>query len=295
MATVEIVRLPDDSLAGRFQAMASPCEVLVDGAEADELRQLTMRAARESWRIEAKWSRYRDDNIVHAINTSNGQPVEVDEETARLIDFGAQLHAASEGRFDLTAGVLRRAWRFGAGQRLPDPQVVDALRARIGWHKVTWRSPVLQLQPGMEIDFGGVGKEYAVDRALALLSSLTDKAVMVNLGGDLGANRPRAGGALWKVGVDSGVPNAATPVIHLAQGGIATSGDTHRHIVVDGKRYGHILDPRTGWPPPDAPRSVTVACQTCVQAGASSTIALLHGLQAEAWLRAQGVDFHIVR
>jgi thiamine biosynthesis lipoprotein len=295
MADVDVVQLAGGTLAGRFRAMASPCEVLVDGADAQELHALTEIAAHEALRIEAQWSRYRNDNIVHCINTANGKPVEVDEETARLLDFGAHLHASSEGRFDLTAGILRRAWRFGAAQKLPEAGAVQGLLALIGWHTVEWRNPVLRLRPGMEIDFGGIGKEYAVDRALALLSAATPKAVMVNFGGDLAASRARTDGSAWRVGIDSGVANTATPMIRLVRGGVASSGDRHRHIVVDGKRYGHIIDPRTGWPPPAAPHSVTVAGDSCVEAGALSTIAILYGGDAECWLRSQGVDFHVVR
>ncbi len=292
---IDIVRLPGDGFAGRFRAMASPCEVLVDGADKHELHELTALAARESWRIENRWSRYRKGNIVNRINSAEGRPVEIDEETARVIDFCAQLHVTSEGRFDLTSGVLRRAWRFDADRKLPDAGVIDALLSLIGWHRVDWRNPLLRLQPGMEIDFGGIGKEYAVDRSLVLLSAATDKPVMINYGGDLAANRPRRNGTPWQVGIDSGVPDTATPVIRLTQGGVATSGDTHRHVEAGGQRYGHILDPRTGWPPPAAPRSVTVASGTCVEAGALSTIALLHGAQAEDWLRSQHADFHVVR
>lgn len=292
---VDVARTAGGAWAGRFQAMASPCEVLIDGAECDELFELTRIAAVEALRIEAKWSRYRPGNIVHAINTANGQPVEVDVETARLIDFAALLHEISGGRFDLTSGVLRRAWRFAPGQTVPDPADIEALRPVVGWDKADWRSRRLRLAPGMEIDFGGLGKEYAVDRALALLSARTGKAVLLNFGGDLAASGPRADGMPWEVGIDSGVPHAATPIIRLSHGAVATSGDRHRHIASGGKRYGHILDPRTGWPPPDAPRSVTVASQTCVQAGALSTIALLHGIEAEGWLQAQGADFHVVR
>ena len=295
MSEVEVVALPGGVMAGRFRAMASPCEVLVDGASASELAELTACAAREAWRIEAKWSRYRQDNIVHALNTANGCPVELDEETARLVSFAAQLHDVSGGRFDLTSGALRRVWRFTAGAQLPDWLAVERVLDYVGWHKVKWTAPVLRLRAGMEIDFGGVGKEYAADRALALLMAQTDKAILVNFGGDLATNRPRADGSAWIVGIDSGVANAATPVIRLRQGGVASSGDTHRHLVADGHRYGHVLDPRTGWPPPEAPRSVTVACRSCVEAGAMSTIALLHGADAERWLRLQQVDFHVVR
>lgn len=295
MRQVRIERLANGACAARFEAMASPCEILVDGAGADELKPLGELAAAECWRIERKWSRYRDDNIIHAINSANGAAVEVDEETAGLIDFGAQLHQASDGRFDLTSGLFRRVWTFRPGAAVPRAQDIEALLPRVGWSKVTWRRPVLQLRPGMEIDLGGIGKEYAVDRTLALLSRAAGKPVLVNFGGDLAASRVRADGSRWRIGIDSGVEGAAAPLVHLGQGAIATSGDHHRHITIGGRRYGHIIDPRTGWPPADAPRSVTVAADTCSEAGALSTVAILHGPEAESWLESQGLDFHIVR
>lgn len=295
MRQVRIEALPHGACAARFEAMASPCEILVDGAGAAELKQLGELAAAECWRIEHKWSRYRDDNIIHAINSANGAAVEVDGETASLIDFGEQLHHASEGRFDLSSGLFRRVWRFGPGATLPRAGDIATLLPRVGWSKVLWRRPLLQLRPGMELDLGGIGKEYAADRSLALLRRATAKPILVNLGGDVAASAPRADGAHWRIGIDSGVNGAATPLVHLGRGALATSGDQHRHITAEGRRYAHIIDPRTGWPPADAPRSVSVAAETCSEAGALSTVAILHGAGAETWLRSQGVDFHVVR
>ena len=101
---------------------------------------------------------------------------------------------------------------------------------------------------GMRIDFGGIGKEYAVDRACAQASAATPLPVLVNCGGDLAATGPRAGGEPWQVGIDTGVPGAATPLVRLSQGGVATSGDATRFLLKDGVRYPHVLDPATGWP-----------------------------------------------
>ena len=87
--------------------MASPCEILLDTGSKATAHGVAEAAAAEAWRIEDKFSRYRDDNIVHRINTSGGEPVEVDDETARLLDFASALHGLSEGRFDITSGALR--------------------------------------------------------------------------------------------------------------------------------------------------------------------------------------------
>jgi thiamine biosynthesis lipoprotein len=191
--------------------------------------------------------------------------------------------------------VLRRAWRFDGSDRVPTGKAIAALLRIVGWDKVRWRAPEITLLPGMEIDLGGIGKEYAVDRAAALVRPLSSQCLL-NFGGDLLALGPQAGGEPWRVGIES-VHEAATAVRHidLAVGALATSGDARRYLLKDGKRYGHILDPSTGWPVAGAPRSITVAAATCTQAGMLATLALLRGSEAEAFLSAQGVKFWALR
>ena len=286
---------------GTFEAMASPCEVLVDGGGAREVRGLVELAANEAWRIEQAFSRYRDDNVVHRINTSAGRPLDVDAETARLLDFADRCHALSGGLFDITSGVLRRAWSSGASLRVPHEDDVRPLLALVGWERVTWRSPRLTLPPGMQVDFGGIGKEYAVDRVAALLAARTAHPVLVNFGGDLHASAPPASGA-WHVGIESVRATDADPMrteaagfVALRRGAMATSGDARRHAIRDGVRHGHVLNPLTGWPVPDAPRSVTVLGESCTQAGLLATLALLKGAGAEAFLEDEGVTFRCQR
>lgn len=274
---------------GRFRAMASPCEVLVDSPDRKLAARLARLGAREAWRIEHTFSRYRDDNVVHRINNADGASIEVDEETARLLDFAAQCHTLSEGLFDITSGVLRKAWRFDGGQAVPDPQVIERLLPSVGWHRVRWESPVLTLPAGMEIDFGGIGKEYAVDCAQQLLAAHSDVPALVNLGGDLAVTRNRCSAQAWRAGVEDPAGGGARGAIQLTQGALATSGDTHRYVLKDGVRYGHILDPRSGWPVAGAPRSVTVAAPNCTQAGMLATFAMLQGGGAEQFLRDQGL------
>jgi thiamine biosynthesis lipoprotein len=276
------------SCAGRFAAMASPCELLLDHDDFAAAALQADAAAQEAWRIEQKFSRYRRDNIVHAINTAAGRPVTVDEETARLIDFAVTLHTLSEGRFDITSGVLRRAWHFDGSDRLPDPAAIAALLPLVGWHRVRWENPVLTLPAGMELDLGGIGKEYAVDRVFNRVAGMTDSALLVNFGGDLRARGPRRDGSAWQVGIETpDAEKSAVETVALVNGGLATSGDSHRFLLKDGVRYGHILDPHTGWPVTGGPRSATILAADCVQAGMYATLALLAGADAEAFLREQ--------
>jgi thiamine biosynthesis lipoprotein len=280
---------------GLFQAMASPCEVHVADVDFTTAERVVALAATEASRIDAKFSRYRRGNVVDAINSAEGRTVVVDDETARLLDYAARLHELSEGKFDVTSGVLRRAWRFDGSDRVPSRKAVNALLPIVGWHKVRWQSPELTLEPGMEIDLGGIGKEYAVDCSAALVRSLSTHCLL-NFGGDLLALGPQADGAPWHVGVEA-VDETATAARHieLSVGALATSGDARRYLLKDGKRYGHILDPTTGWPVEGAPRSVTVAAATCTEAGMLATLALLQGPDAETFLAAQGAQFWALR
>lgn len=275
--------------------MASPCEVHVAHADRDTAQHVLELVAAETRRIETKFSRYRDDNVVHAINTADGRPVTVDDETARLIDYAAELYELSDGMFDITSGVLRRVWKFDGSDRIPSPQAVAALLPIVGWKKVQWRSPEITLLPGMQLDFGGIGKEYAVDRAASLVRPITTRCLL-NFGGDLLALGPSADDRPWRVGIEAlNDSTQAVKQIDLAAGALATSGDARRFLLRKGKRYSHILNPKTGWPVPNAPRSVTVAAPTCTHAGMLATFALLRGADAEAFLDAQGVQYWTLR
>ncbi len=291
--TVDVQRRPDGWLAA-FTAMASPCEVLLDVDDRDEAASLGELAAAEAGRIEQRLSRYRDDNIIHTINHAAGRPVLVDDETAGLLDFADQCFRLSEGRFDVTSGVLRRVWRFDGSANVPSRAAVKELLPLVGWDKVTWARPSITLPVGMEIDLGGLGKEYAVDRAAQLVSMRTRAAVLVNFGGDLRALGSRRDGRPWRVGVESPAGPTAALDLELAQGALATSGDARRFLLKDGVRYPHILNPRTGWPVLDAPRSVTVLADACTEAGLLATLAMLHGRGARGFLADQGVKYWVL-
>jgi thiamine biosynthesis lipoprotein len=276
---------------GTFAAMASSCEVHVAGTDRRTAARILHLVAKEAWRIEAKFSRYRNDNIVHAINASTGRAVRVDDETARLLDYADELFRLSDGRFDITSGVLRRAWTFDGGSRVPSDARLHALLESVGWRRARWAPPTITLEPGMEIDLGGIGKEYAVDRAAALAAAMTDSC-LINFGGDLRALGPSRDGSAWQVGIEAVTAlDTAERLVELYRGGLATSGDARRFVLADGIRYGHILDATTGWPVRGAPRSVTVVADTCTQAGTLATFAMLRGADAEAFLDAERVRY----
>ena len=272
----------------QFFAMASSCEVQIEGLDAQDARKLANLAENEAHRIEAKYSRYLQDSVLSEINRSNGRAVAVDVETVALLSYADQCHNLSEGLFDITSGILRRVWTFDGSDRVPQAKAVKEILPNVGWDKVQLDEGTITLPTGMEIDFGGLGKEYAVDRALLAIAAATDAPTLVNFGGDLRVSGPRRDGQPWRVAIESvDVAETTSATIEISGGAITTSGDARRYLLKDGVRYSHILDPRTGWPVIDPPRSVTVAAASCMEAGIMSTLLMLHGREAEAFADAE--------
>lgn len=293
-----------------FHAMACPCSLQMDGMDESHMRHAATEAIAEIHRIEQKFSRYRHDSVISLINRSAGKGVvEVDTETAYLLDFSEKLWQLSDGLFDVTSGVLRRAWDF-KNARLPDPENVKHLLTQVGWQHVEHDANQVRLEKaGMELDFGGFGKEYAADLAAVVLQSHGVNHALVNLGGDLhatgGRGLPEMEGAPWQIEIqhprqdsikiDGNVSSfASLAALPLGRGGLATSGDYERFFIHDGQRYCHVLNPQTGWPVSHW-QSVSILAANTTSAGALSTIALLKEADAPAWLEAQGVRYLMVQ
>jgi len=283
----------------QFGAMGSDCEVHIAGHVSEShARNAAQAAILEVRRIEAKYSRYRPDSVVSQINAAAGRgaPVPIDDETADLLAYADQMYWASDGLFDITSGVLSRAWDFRAG-RLPTRQALHSLRQCVGWtltllERAPGRSRFGLLRTGMEIDLGGFGKEYAADRAAVLLQGRSVHHGFVNLGGDIRIIGPRPDGSPWQMAIrHPREEDRPLATIELREGALATSGDYERYFIgPDGERYCHVLNPRTGWPV-RAWRSISVVAPLCLAAGSMCTIAMLKGEDALAFLRQQAPDF----
>lgn len=274
-----------------FTAMGTPCELRLVARTASEAAQCADEVITDVRRLEARYSRYRPDSELSAINrvAAAGGTVQVDAETAALLDYAQTCHAQSEGLFDISSGLLRQAWRFAEGA-LPQATLIEQLLSHIGWDKLRWQAPVLEFpHPGMELDFGGIVKEYAVDRAAAMLQRAGVQHGFINLGGDIRVIGPQPDGAPWRIGIrHPRDPQALLRTLDLSSGALASSGDYERCIVIDGVRYGHILNPRTGWPVRSL-AAVSVAAPLCVVAGSAATIAMLKEEDGPAWLESLGL------
>jgi len=277
-----------------FRAMASTHELVLAADDAALARRAADAAIADVERIEAKYSRFRDTSLVSAINRAAGRAsTPIDAETAALLRYADACHAASQGRFDITSGALRRAWDFKrVPPRVPDAGEIDALLALVGWTAVAWDEHTVRLpRAGMEIDLGGIGKEYAADRVATIAMDAGIAHGFCSLAGDVRAWGGRPDGAPWRVGIRHPRAEGGTVGgIAIADGAVATSGDYERAFVVDGRRYCHILDATTGRPV-DGWQSMSVSAPLCVVAGSGATVGMLLGADAPAWLDAQGVEW----
>lgn len=262
----------------QFHVMGGPAELQLYAESEFSARSLFSLIKEDTLYIEKKWSRYREDSIISIINkNAGGDPIAVDEETAGLLDYADFSHQLSNGLFDITSGVLRKVWDF-KNSVVPSQTSIDWAIQLIGWDKVEWEKPYFRLPiSGMEIDFGGLGKEYAVDRCANILLQNGVESALINLAGDLFVIGAHPDGTPWSAGiVHPRRPDDVIGALKISKGALATSGDYERFFELDGKRYCHILNPKTGWPVSDF-QSVSVQSDSCLVAGTTATIAMLLG------------------
>ncbi|MHC5006443.1 MAG: FAD:protein FMN transferase [Planctomycetota bacterium] len=194
-------------------------------------------------------SDYRPDSELARVCRRAGPgrgPVPVSDDLGRVLEQARAVSAASDGAFDVTVGPLAQLWRRArrAGE-LPDPGAIDAARARVGWRSVLvdTKSGTLELtRPDMQLDLGGIGKGFAAGEAVELLARSGVSRCLVDLGGDIAAGDPPPGADGWRVAIASRPRHTLT----IARQAVAMSGDTEQYLEVDGIRYSHIIDPRSG-------------------------------------------------
>lgn len=274
-------------LRHQWKAMGSPCEVQLFSQDAAAIAA----AVAEVERLEQLYSRYRPDSLLSEINrvAAAGGSIEVDPETAHLLDYSDTCFRESGGLFDISSGILQRAWNF-KDRRAATEEALSQLMPLVGWAKVRWNSPVLSFPvPGLELDLGGVVKEYGVDRVASLLIDRGIDSGFVNLGGDVRVIGPRSDGGPWRVGIrHHRIRDGVAALVEMERGALASSGDYERCIVIDGVHYGHILNPLTGWPVREL-AAVSVIADLCVVAGSAATIAMLKDADGRDWLGELGL------
>ena len=285
---LQIHRLP-------FKAMGSACEVVLASHTQNEAESMAKLAIDEVLRIERKYSRYTTDSIIAKINQQAGcGAVQCDDETWALFQFASQLFDKSDGLFDITSGVLRQAWDFKKPE-VPTSQKLEALLPLVGWQNVVLQDQSIALPlAGMEVDLGGFGKEYAADRAAQVLKEKGVTHGYVNLAGDMRFLGPKPNGEPWMIGIqDPRARDQVVATLPITQGGLATSGDYERYFELNGQRYCHVLNPKTGMPV-SYWRSVSVTSPATVVSGCTTTMVMLKEADGLAFLQATGFDFFAI-
>ncbi len=261
--------------------MDTVVEITALGEDRDILEAAVTDAFSEMKRIEAGLSFYLGDSEVSRINRSAGiEPVEVDEETLGLIQESIRISELSGGAFDITFAPLKEMWNYKSPpKRLPTEEELKPYLARVGYNKIKVDPSggrVYLERTGMRIDLGAIAKGYAVDRAILILEKAGVDKALVNAGGDLrvkGMVRGRA----FQIGIqDPEDQSRILGKIRIEDKGVATSGDYERFFTLDGERYSHIIDPRTGFPAKGS-RSVTVIADTSMYADALATAVFVLG------------------
>lgn len=264
-----------------FTAMSTTCRVNFRSTNANVARDLQNEILEWISSFEAKYSRFIPDSLISRINTSAGEHwVEIDAETEAIFRLCQEMIFFTKGVFDPTSLPLIRLWNWKANPPVvPAEETIAATRHMVGWRKIQRRpGGVFLPQKGMCLDLGGIGKEYAVDRVLTMCLNGGITNVLVDFGQDVRVHGQPADKPAWHVGLDDPKsPGHCWTGVAVNDHAVATSGDYLRNFAVDGRRFGHIIDPRTGWPVNNKVMSVSVIAPSCTLAGIISTSAFILG------------------
>jgi FAD:protein FMN transferase len=277
--------LPPDPQGVRrvdFRALGTNCSIKF--RHDDDRTALEFAARSLGWLgdFEAKFSRYRPDSMLSRINreAGSGDWFATDPEMEQMLDLADEVYRRSDGILDASLLPLEQVWDWKQVHReLPQPARVKAALALTGWDKVGRKAGAVRLPvAGMGLDFGGFGKEYAVDRLARIAREHGIRDALIDLGRDLHALGGNGTHPFWHVGIEDGChPGTCWGGLAVSDRAVSASGDYARFFVHDGVRYGHILDPRTGWPVANGMRAATVIAPTCLDAGIYSTAVFVLG------------------
>jgi FAD:protein FMN transferase len=266
--------------------MGTKAWVTIAGKSDRDAERAAEAAFRELYRIESVMSNWQSKSEISRLNAgSNGSPFAVSRELFSLIASSLVYGGATSGAFDVTVRPLVVLWGFEGGKaKLPSAAEIARARSFVGFAKVALDSSAstVTLRPGMEIDLAGVAKGYAVDRCVGVLESLGVTNALVNLGGNIYAMGAPPGEPGWRIGVRDPTGGLETVgSLLLRDQAVATSGNYENFVELGGKRYGHIIDPRTGMPVSSV-LSVTVVAPTGLASDALSTGLFVLGPDAAA-------------
>jgi FAD:protein FMN transferase len=264
-----------------FQAMSTHCQVKLRAADPKRAAEFQDEVLNWVGWFEAKYSRFLDDSLISRINAAAGEHwVQIDAETDALFTLCQEMRFFTRGVFDPTALPLMKLWNWKARPPIvPTSEAVNAARDLVGWSRVERRKGGIFLpRAGMMLDLGGIGKEYAVDRVLTMGLERGFEHILVDFGQDVRVHGRPPDQEAWVIGLeDPHQPGKCWTAVQVNNHAVATSGDYVRHFIFEGRRFGHIIDPRTGYPVDNGVLSVSVVAPHCTFAGILSTAAFVLG------------------
>lgn len=221
-----------------------------------------------------------EDSDIWNLNHADGKPVTVDPETAALLTLAKEIGEASGGAFDVTVASASALWDFTAEQpRVPDAKKLLEATSRVDYHNIRIDGNTVTLQNGAEIDLGGIAKGYIADRVAAYLIECGVQHACINMGGNVVVFGGKPDGQPYAIGIrdPNGTAAQSEEVVTLSDGVLVTSGNYERFFLLDGVRYHHILDPKTGMPVQNGLASVTIFADNSALADALSTACFVLG------------------
>lgn len=232
--------------------MGSPFRVILYSASDSLAQQAARRAFARIETLNEILSDYRDGSEINRLSAQSGTRkwIKVSDELYEVLSVSKKISRKTKGAFDITVGPVVQVWRRAMRRNIfPTQSEIEKARRAVGYRFVKLRprtKSVRLMRPGMRLDVGGIGKGYAADEAVRVVQELGIKAVLIDAGGDLtlaGVPPEREG---WEVEINSGTSTDSTALVHLTDAGVATSGANYRYLEHEGKRYSHIVDPKTG-------------------------------------------------
>lgn len=239
---------------------------------------------------EALFSKTVAGSDVWNLNHANGDPVEVNPETADLLRLAIEIGEGSGGAFDVTIAPLSAMWDFSANDPvIPDPAALNEAAKRVDYRSIIIDGNTVTLENGAEIDLGGIAKGYIADRVADYLREQDVTSACINMGGNVVTIGKKPDGSPWLIGVrdPNGTPEQSEEVLKLGDAAVVTSGTYERFFEIGGVRYHHILDPKTGMPVSNGLASVTIVGTSSVLCDALSTACFVLGEEGSRSLLAR--------
>jgi FAD:protein FMN transferase len=238
--------------------------------------------------INRSMSTYQEDSEISRFNRfkETGRKFKVSDDFFQVMRAGQTIYRLSEGAWDATVNPLVELWGFGPGPRknkVPSQKEIDALLPDVGFSNIEVLAPgfLLKKQPAVTIDLSSIAKGYGVDQVADVLRKNGFENYLVEIGGEIFAAGHRKDGRKWRIGINRPQAQAAFDevykVVDLSNLGFATSGDYRNFFEVNGVRYSHVIDPRTGYPVSNGIASVSIVADTCTLADGLATAVMVMG------------------